>query len=385
MSVFSSSWRCSLAATAMWALLGPNPGTASAEEQPRQKEGKRAVTVTRLPGGGVQIIIAEGGEGQAGEAVKVQRGQAIQAAKTREAAEKARSQAEVREHGGFALFGAGINATVQAVPPLGGRIKREKELAAQALMVFEKMEAAKRAGKEGVAHELWEQLDAIQREVRKVCQPVPPTGIPPLGDRLKRQYRLAAEAQDLFAKWQSAQQQEGNEAVARELWEKLDAVQRELRQVCQPAPYSSSGERPVIGQTVPAPAPFSCPLQAVAPVAPASAAPQRGYWNRESMVHAMREMNEKAARLAAEGKKEQSEALKHEVRELQESLERLPQRPPQPRTKHLNMPNAGQPADPFAASPADPGIQQLRSEVQDLRNQVREIKELLRAKWPSGT
>jgi hypothetical protein len=305
-----------------------------ADEQPGGKEGKPAVRVIELPGGGgVQIIIGEGGEGQ-------------DVAKAAKAAEKA-AQVERRR---------------AEVDLLGNEVERDR-----------------------FGRAVWAKKIAVERQGGTAG------GSLPLGDRLRRQKELSDQAVEVHAKWEKAMAA-GQEGAAHELWERLDSIQREVRKVCQPAPAGFIGERPVIRRE-------SSVIRRESPVCRAAPGTPAAVTLRNELVAKAKEMKEKAAQLATEGKTKEAELATLYYRTYEHAAEQLRRQQPGGPGEPLKRPasaggiaapsgrpgeplniwaNPGQPANPFAVRPADPGVQQLRGEVQDLRNQVREIKELLK-------
>jgi membrane-associated protease RseP (regulator of RpoE activity) len=99
-------------------------------------------TVRRLPGGGLQVIIGEGNKSDEGQTAKP-----LDAA--RQELEKARASAQ-----------AG----------LGQRIKLRHELAEKAWQAYQKMQSLG-ADKKGEAHELWEQIESLEGQLRQTFAP----------------------------------------------------------------------------------------------------------------------------------------------------------------------------------------------------------------------
>ena len=100
--------------------------------------------VRRLPGGGLQVIIGEGNESAEG--------------KTPEAtADAAHRQLE--------------RARALAQADVGERIKRRHELAEKAWQAYQKMQSLG-ADKKGEAHELWEQIESLNGQLRQTFEPL---------------------------------------------------------------------------------------------------------------------------------------------------------------------------------------------------------------------
>ncbi len=177
-------------------------------------------------------------------------------------------------------------------------------------------------------------------------------------EKVKRQRELVEQAWQLCEKLDAVG--EGKPGEAHALWEKLEAVQGELRRTLEATP-------PRAGWMPGAPLPGQPPQAFTVPFQPLAGAAPRGP-DRQSLERALRELKEKAEKLAQEGKTEQAERVKHEARELQETLQRS-----------ASQPNAARPlpGQPLIVRP-DPAVQELRSQMQDLRRQVEELRAQLK-------
>jgi hypothetical protein len=253
--------------------VGATPG---GEQRPAKDQ--PGVKVTQLPGGGVQVIIEEAGEGKTPEKAPQQTQEALE--KARRSLQEAMSSAKNRRH---------------------DRVKRQHELAEKAWQTSQQLQALGE-DKKAEAHELWEQLERLEGELRRTFEPTP-------GD-----------------------------------WS------------VQPAPMPGAALPGAAWQ------PFGVPARPLAG-APAGAP------NREAMERALREMLEKAEKVAQEGKTDHAQHLKHEAEELRQKLQLLST---QPRWQVQPLPG-----QVLSVRPT-PEVQELRNQVQELRRQVEEIRALVK-------
>jgi hypothetical protein len=141
-------------------------------------------------------------------------------------------------------------------------------------------------------------------------------------------------------------------------------------------PGASLSGAPATGWTV-----VRVPMQPVSALPrfqpPAGAAPSttRGFSNREALERRYKELSEKAQRLTKEGKTEEAKRVEHEAHEVHEALERSGRLPYQAQVQIL--PGQLMPGQPINVRP-DPAIEELRSQVQDMRRQVEELKALVK-------
>jgi beta-lactamase regulating signal transducer with metallopeptidase domain len=152
MSVLKTSWRYSLAATALWALLGPSPASATADDtaadkpKPAATEQPQAVQPSGLAQ--VELALAEGHESKEGEA--------------REGPKRDRPRGEARE-------GARREGR-EAGPPPEELMRHAREFQEKAREIDQRL-GKLRPEQDAEARELKEQLGRILQELRQMPPP----------------------------------------------------------------------------------------------------------------------------------------------------------------------------------------------------------------------
>jgi len=172
MSIFSSSWRCSLAATALWALTGATPGDAVAQPSPENKpaaEKQHDVKVTQLPGGGIQVTISEAGVSNNTKPMDAPTRKTAQEAKPKNADTRKNfddwvKEAPMGEAGTKPVAALQDEAAQKAA--LRATIRRQRDLAEQAWQLCQKIDGLGE-GQKDQAQALREQLERVEGELRQ--------------------------------------------------------------------------------------------------------------------------------------------------------------------------------------------------------------------------
>ncbi len=112
-------------------------------EEGKGEKSSSGAKVRQLRGGGLQVIIGEANEGAEGKA----------AVRSLEAARKELEKTLATAHA-----------------KAGERIKRQHELAEKVWQAYQKMQALGE-NKKGEAHELWEQIENLERQLRQTFEP----------------------------------------------------------------------------------------------------------------------------------------------------------------------------------------------------------------------
>ncbi len=294
------------------------------------EETPKGIKVEKLPGGGIKVIISEKGDVKE---VKPAPGQP---------AERTREGVKVRQ----------IPGGVQVI-------------------IGEKAEANPGNSQDDARRAL--------EKVRKSLEETMKSAKARMGDKVRRQHELAAQALQTYQTIQTLG--EDKKVESQQLWDKLEKIEAELRRTFEPAAGGSfwqvkPGAMPGAPLSPGAPLPWGTPLpgQAWTPVVPNP--PLMGgaanMPNREAMQQRLKQLREKADQLARQGKawEEEAKRVQAETRQLLDALQRMDQQP------GWQMTPPGQPMNLRIGT--DPAVQELCNQVQDLRRQVEELKAIVK-------